>query len=307
MDATEYRRAERAFLDTLGLDPDETMVPLDRLGGRARVQTVGQGRPVLFVHGVSNAGASWMPLIGRLKDRFRCVVLDRPGCGLSDPLPGPLDDVAAFERYSADLVADVLDGLGIDRAPVVGTSMGGFVSIHAAAAIPERVERLALVAWSMGSPIEHTPMVLRIGSLGPIGKLMARMPVPRAAVPRMVRQIGMADAMDAGKISDEFLGWFHGCLKHTDTMRNELATMPPIMDIGGMNESILIGDEVLSSIRVPVAAFWGRSDPMGGEATARAFTDRIPGASLTMIDGGHAPWIDRPAEVADGLTEFLTN
>ena len=66
---------------------------------------------MLFVHGASNAGTSWVDLIAALEG-FRCIALDRPGCGLSDPIAlGPRRDLMAIEAYADTLVRDVLDAL----------------------------------------------------------------------------------------------------------------------------------------------------------------------------------------------------
>ena len=71
-------------------DPTERRARLDRTGLTVRIQKVGQGPAVVLVHGASNSGTSWAGLVARLGG-FRCLLLDRPGCGLSDPLAAPFD------------------------------------------------------------------------------------------------------------------------------------------------------------------------------------------------------------------------
>jgi pimeloyl-ACP methyl ester carboxylesterase len=63
------------------------------------VQVVGEGLPVLFLHGVNTCGTIWAPLAGRLAG-VACLLVDRPGCGLSDPLPTPITEVAAFVAFA---------------------------------------------------------------------------------------------------------------------------------------------------------------------------------------------------------------
>lgn len=58
-----------------------------RAGNEVRIQEVGDGRPVIFVHGAPVASSSWVLLADALREEFRCILVDRPGCGLSDPLP----------------------------------------------------------------------------------------------------------------------------------------------------------------------------------------------------------------------------
>ena len=120
-DPSKFVAVERALWSRYGITPRELRVRL-RAGNEVRVQEVGTGPPIVFVHGVSVAGTSWLTLVDALKDDFRCLLVDRPGCGLSDPVPnGPLSTPAEFKRHAEDLVPDVLDGLGLDAVPVACT------------------------------------------------------------------------------------------------------------------------------------------------------------------------------------------
>ncbi len=113
-----YRQAEQRMWSSVGASPSEQRVHLPRIGTSVRGQEVGEGTPILFVHGASNSGTSWANLAPRL-DGFRCLLLDRPGCGLSDPLPEPFEDVAALERFSDALLVDVLNALDLQKSHIV--------------------------------------------------------------------------------------------------------------------------------------------------------------------------------------------
>ena len=161
MDETGYRYAERALWDSVGTQPVERRIDLARLGTTVSVLETGDGPPVLFVHGVNNGASSWASLAAALPD-FRCVLVDRPGCGLSDRLPQRLDDLDALAAYADLLVPDVLDALGLDAAPVVATSLGGYFALRAAATSPTRISTLVLHSWSAGA--SAPPRALRIAS-----------------------------------------------------------------------------------------------------------------------------------------------
>jgi 2-hydroxy-6-oxonona-2,4-dienedioate hydrolase len=90
MNEGRYREAEERLWASVGVTPTERCIRLEPHGVEMRVQEVGQGPPVLFVHGGSNNGTSWATLAVHLTD-FRCILLDRPGCGLSEPLGTVLD------------------------------------------------------------------------------------------------------------------------------------------------------------------------------------------------------------------------
>ena len=65
MNEVEYRKAEKTLWDAVGVTPTETFVTMPRLGVKVRVQEIGEGEPVLFVHGGPNAGSTWAPMIAR--------------------------------------------------------------------------------------------------------------------------------------------------------------------------------------------------------------------------------------------------
>jgi pimeloyl-ACP methyl ester carboxylesterase len=307
MEEQRYRLAEAALWSALAVEPGEIHVTLPATGTGLRVQSIGEGPPVLFLHGTSTSGTSWAPLLARVSGS-RCLVLDRPGCGLSEPLPRAFETIGSFVDFARGFVPQVLDALEIDRAPVVSTSFGGFFSLHSAAAHPDRIERLLHYAWAFGAPPESFPLVMRIGSARLLNRLLISVPPSTGMVKSILRQIGLGDALAAGRVSDEFIEWFKSMMRDTDTLLNEHRANPPLgTPVRGLNDDALFTDEVLDSIEIPVAMAWGTNDPFGGAATAEDFAARIPGADLTLLDGmGHAPWIDDPDRCAEIADAFLT-
>jgi len=96
-------------------------------GVRLYVEEAGNGPPVVFVHEFAGDHRSWEPQVRALSRRYRCVVYAARGYPPSDV---PQDEAAYSQaRAVADIVA-VLDGLEIERAHVVGLSMGGFATLH---------------------------------------------------------------------------------------------------------------------------------------------------------------------------------
>lgn len=160
MNEDRYRQAERALWDSVGARPTERRLVLDRTGATVRIQEVGDGAPVVFVHGASNGGTSWASLAARLDD-YRCVLVDRPGCGLSPRLDPGLRDMERLGAYANALVVDVLDAIEVNTAHVVGTSFGGYFVLRTAAAHPARIDRLVALSWSFGASTLSTPLVMR--------------------------------------------------------------------------------------------------------------------------------------------------
>lgn len=307
-DEASYRRVERRLWESFGLDPTEQRVHLQNLNVTVRVQEIGEGPPVVLIHGASVAGASWVNLVKGLAG-FRCIVLDRPGCGLSDPMPGAAGkaDIDAVKRAADHLISDLLDALELPIAHVLGTSFGGFFALRGAAAAPGRVSRLGLYSWSMGVPMDHTAVVMRVAGIPAIGQVMARMPITRGAAKMMLRQIGLRDAIDSGKFNDEMLDWFMAVLRYTPTMRNEIRASPKVIQpIKGLNQALLFTDEMLARVTSPVYCFWGEDDPNGGAETAKRFVARLPHCTLELVPAaGHAPWIDETELAISSTRAFL--
>ena len=308
-DVERFRAAERRLWASVGVSPTERRVQL-RSGESVRVQEVGEGPLILFVHGASNGGASWASLIARL-DGLHCVALDRPGCGLSDPVRGGagLGALDAVEVFADSLIRDVLDALGMPSANVVATSYGGYFAFRGAAAHPDRVDRIVEFSWPVGAPMAKVPFPMRVSSVPGLGAAMARIPPTRGSIRMLLRQIGLKHALETGRFTDEMLDWFHSLLRDTDSLRNELRSTPRVITpIGGMNERLLLPPSLVASIRAPVQFVWGADDPNGGEDVAKAFAAQFQNAGLEVLEGaGHAPWIDYPKEAAALTRAFVMN
>ena len=306
MNEAKYRAAEQRYWAAEGVTPTEVWLDLTHTASRVRVQVVGEGPPVVFVHGVNNGGTSWGPLAARLAG-FQCLLLDRPGCGLSDRLDTRFDDVEAFVPFAESMIVDVLDALDLETADVVATSLGGYHALRTAAAHPERVGRVVEFSFPIGAPIGATPWVMRLAGVRSLARLMARVPVNDRMVRSMLAQAGLRQAIDGGRVSPEALDWFRALMNHTDTFRNDIEAAPPILHpIRGMNDSLLLSDDVLASIWAPMLFVWGAEDPFGGAAVACEFVSKIAHGELELLPGaGHAPWMDDPARAAVATAEFL--
>jgi 3-oxoadipate enol-lactonase len=107
----------------------------------------GSGPPLLLIHGLGYARWGWEPVLPGLAERFDVIMFDNRGIGGSDAPPGPYTVV----EMAADAV-QVLDEAGVERAHVVGTSLGGMIAQELALSYPERVVRLVLAGTTPGGP-----------------------------------------------------------------------------------------------------------------------------------------------------------
>jgi pimeloyl-ACP methyl ester carboxylesterase len=107
----------------------------------------GAGPPLLLIHGLGYARWGWEPVVELLGHAFDVILFDNRGVGESDAPAGPYTAAA----MAADAI-QVLDEAGVDRAHVVGTSLGGMVAQELALGWPERVDRLVLACTTPGGP-----------------------------------------------------------------------------------------------------------------------------------------------------------
>jgi pimeloyl-ACP methyl ester carboxylesterase len=193
---SSYRAAERNLWRLHGAEPIEHRVHLATEGVDVR-----DGPPVLFVHGANTSGASWVALASRLRD-FRCLIVDRPGTGLSEPLRGRLD-AARVARLGDAFVSDIVATLGLPSTHVVATSLGGYVALRSAATAQAKVERMVQFSWPVGAPTSWLPWAMRVMGIPGMARLMAAMPATEASARMTFRRIGHGASLDAGRITRE--------------------------------------------------------------------------------------------------------
>jgi pimeloyl-ACP methyl ester carboxylesterase len=126
--------------------PRRTIMTKD--GVSLSVEVVGQGEPVIFVHELSGDLRSWAPQVEALRGRYQCVCFNARGYPPSQ-VPERLDTYC--QDRAADDVADVMDGLGIASAYLVGLSMGGFAVLHVAIRHPGRARALVVAGCGYGA------------------------------------------------------------------------------------------------------------------------------------------------------------
>src|SRR6266568_3836942 len=188
-----YREAERSLWSHYGLEPNERFVEVSSPAVRLRVVEVGSGPPVLFIPGTPGTGPYWGSLVRALSGH-RCLMVDRPGWGLSAPLDYMGID---YGTAVADLLRELLDTLEIEKPDVVGSSIGDLWALRLASRHPARVGRVVLLG---GGPIvaeSGAPGIIRLIA-SPIGAIMIRLPPKPGRVKALMRHAGHGASLDAG-------------------------------------------------------------------------------------------------------------
>jgi 2-hydroxy-6-oxonona-2,4-dienedioate hydrolase len=298
--AERYRAAERTLWAAHGLEPAERFIDLDEVGGSLRVLDIGAGDPVLFLPGTGGTGPYWAPLVRELKADRRCLLVDRPGWGLSTPVDyrnRPYGDIAAATLTCA------LDALGIERADTVGASIGNLWALRLAQHHPDRVGRIALIG---GGPVVDLPVPRFIRMLAsPLGAVIVRLPFSPKMARSQLEAIGHGPSVAAGRM-DGFIDWRVAFARDTDSMRHERAMVRAILGRDGWRSGFIPTSAEIGGIDHSTRMIFGSADPTGSAEMWRAFTGRLPHGELQVVEGaGHMPWWDEPAKVGRLVGEFL--
>jgi pimeloyl-ACP methyl ester carboxylesterase len=295
-----YRDAELELWHHYGLEPDESFLDLDSPAARLRVLEVGSGEPILFVHGTVGPG-SWPSLICELPG-FRSIVLDRPGWGWSSAIDY---SGRAYGALVADVLRGTLDALEIERAHVIGGSIGNVWALRLAERYPARVGRIVLLG---GGPIVDeagVPGIIRLLA-SPLGALMVRLPDKPDRVRSILRRSGHGASLGAGFIPDEFVDWRVVLGRDTESMRHEREMVTAIVKGKAYRPGLTFADTELAEIRRPTLHVFGTADPVGSVDIWRRVADRLPHGELHVVEGaGHMPWFDDPGKVAGEVSRFL--
>jgi pimeloyl-ACP methyl ester carboxylesterase len=287
-----YRRMLRAA------DAHGRFVPLPS-GRRVHVVEVGDGPPVVHLHGTNTSSLSHLMLPGRTPG-IRSSLVDRPGCGLSDPEAFRPED---FREHAVRFVDDVLDALGLDAAHIVGASGGGIWATWYSLAHPERVHGLIMLGSVPTLPGGRAPLPLRLAATPGIGDLMVRAVKPgRRMLLKMMGSVGEAETIVR---HPDLLDSLVAGARDPVASRANLAELRALISPRGFRTSMRLGHEDLRRLAVPTLMIWGDRDPVVPLVHARAVAADIPNARLEVLPAGHVPQLGNPDRVAALLEAFV--
>jgi len=258
------------------------------------IMTAGVGEPVVCLPGLGGTKSSFLSTINQLADDYQVISVDLPGFGDSDK---PI--AAAYDApYFARAVGRLLEAMGIERAHLVGNSMGGRVAIEVGLTEPERVGKITLLSPAMAA-LQRSDW--RFLLQAPLARLGLLQPAPRAVVEPIVRSMvpGGNDGWAAAGV-DEFLRAFltpRGRAAFYESARNILLDEPH-------------GERGLwtrlAELSPDTLFIWGRHDQLVPIAFMKHVESTLPAARHVELDCGHVPQVERPRETHAAIREHLT-
>ncbi len=265
-------------------------------GFRVAYLEAGSGPPVILVHGFGGACWQWEYQQAPLAVSHRVITLDMLGSGMSDKpaLDYTPDEILEFFRC-------FMDAVGVERAALVGNSMGAGVAIGMALTHPERVDRIVLVGGLPDKVDEKvtSPLIKRaIETRAPVwvaafGNWLAGRNLTRAVLEEMVHDHALLTPV---------------VVERSYRNRRRPGLVGPLL---ASARSLPVWEaglaKRLGEIRHPTLIIWGAEDQVFPPQVGKQMQETIPGSSLELIPGaGHIPQWERPAMVNPILLEFLS-
>lgn len=261
-------------------------------GVKLYYEEAGQGTPIVFVHEFAGDHRSWEPQMRYFCHRYRAITYNARGYPPSDV---PEDPAAYSQARACDDIRAVLDGLGIDKAHIVGLSMGGFATLHFGLTYPERA--LSLVVAGCGYGAEKSEREKFRGEATVIAKMledegMAAFAETYAYGPTRV-QFENKDARGFAEFKQMLAE--HSNIGSARTQAGVQRERPSIYDL----------EEQMSRMQVPTLILTGDEDWPCLEPNV--FMKRvIPSAALLVVPNtGHTVNIEEPAFFNQSVMDFV--
>jgi pimeloyl-ACP methyl ester carboxylesterase len=245
---------------------------------------LGQGTdPLVLIPGLGGKGTSWQPFLSEASARFRTLTFDPPGSGAAPGLRGPVTI-----RQLALATLALLDRVGVQRAAVVGRSMGGMIAQELALLAPDRVSRLVLVSTTAQTDphlAEVFELWAHMADVGVSAEVRHRTTMLWCLGARALADRHRARAYLRGKTTTDrpadYAIQARACARHDALER-------------------------LAGLRVPTLVVAGTDDRLTPAGQAEKLVRAIPRARLLYIaDAGHFPYVEAPQEFQRGVLGFL--
>jgi pimeloyl-ACP methyl ester carboxylesterase len=266
-------------------------------GSRIRYWSEGESGPnVVLIHGLGGSvEEEWRYVFGSLSERYRVYGPDVPGFGLSDK-----PNIRYSLDFGAQFVKDFMDEVEIERAVVVGISMGGAIALQFAVRFQDRLNKL--VAVDSAGLGRNVSAILKILSVPVLGNIMLKISYSNS------EKLWKSSVYDYSTVKTELVEADFKLASIPGYKRAFLRALRSGCGAFGTRRRVyrplLDG---LGSIRKPALIIWGKQDPLIPVEYAYRANEKIPGSQLRVIDRcGHVPPVERPDDFVKILTDFIS-
>ena len=261
---------------------------------RLSCYVVGQGPPLLLLHGLGASKITWLPILSALAEDYRVIVPDLPGHAESDK---PAADYSP--RFYARVARHLLDAMGVEQAAVLGNSLGGRIGLEMALRSPSRVSSLTLLDPSV--PGFRWRYVMGFTKIFPSGFGAVPFPLRARMVEAMIKRL----FADPGRLSnDAFAAAAHEFVRIYRDPRARMAFFASLRHI--VTERPAPFFSTLRRIRQPTLVIFGALDRLVPPRLGVKLVQHMPNATLVLLpEVGHVPQFEAREETLGRIRAFL--
>ena len=257
-------------------------------GKQLRIARLGQGPPIVLLHGYPENLQVWSRMAPRLAERFEVIAFDWPGMGYSDEWPG-----GATPQLLAKRLLTIVDELHLQRPTIVGMDMGGQPALAFASLYPDRVRRL-VVMNSLVFGDEKTSWEIRLLRMFGFNRFALR------TLPRLIFHRAARTFLPRGEQIDEQLRDDFWTAFSSSSVRRFISKM-----CAGYQGALKQLPGLYATIRCPTLVLWAEHDKHFPVVQARRLHQTIPGSTLEIVPGAtHWMPLSRTPLLAESIIAF---
>jgi pimeloyl-ACP methyl ester carboxylesterase len=286
--------AEKAPAQPLGIDlnafdASKRMMALPNGESLAYIDTGDRvGTPVVLIHGYTDSARDWVPMLPYVSKQFRLILVDIRGHGQS----GKPECCYTRLDFAYDIKL-LLDALGVQKAAIVGHSLGSVIAQTFAEYWPERTASVVLVSSTGGTPPGREKQKPQLDFASEIRKL--KEPIDPDS-PFMIAWWDSPTPVDPDFIRRQ----------RKDAAGIPLRVWLAVLDQALTDNVFASLQSTLPRLQAPTLLIWGSKDPIMEEDVRQTLRDALPRAKVKIFDGlGHNPFWEQPRSVADTINAFL--
>ncbi len=256
----------------------------------------GEGPTLLLIHGIGGDWRTWEPVLDGLAEQHHVVAVDLPGHGRSAKGAGDYSLGAL-----ANTLRDLGGALGLERATVVGHSLGGGIAMQFAYQFPERCDRLVLV--SSGGLGPDVGLILRLATIPGSELFLSLTAPPVRSLVNLATSAGRRLRIRAAADAEHYARAF-AALAEPETRAAFLGTLRGV--VGTRGQLIDARDRLYLAEHMPTLIVWGERDAVLPVDHGHAAQEAIPGSRLEIFENaGHLPQLDHPGRFITVMNDFM--
>ncbi len=296
----KYKEAQQRLYTKEGVSPVSKFITTNGVVKNIHYLEVGQGKPLILIHGGGGNTDQWVNMIKHLQSDFKLFIVDRPGCGLTDAFNYR---GVNFKEHCVTFIRSFMEALNIPSANIAANSMGAYWTALFAMKHPEKVNKIVFLGAPAGLDLK-LPFFLRLlGVRGVNNFLWATVAKPSIKGTRKLYE--MLLIADQSKLSDEYIdcGYWGSVLPSYKL--GWLTLLENISTIRGFRKNYFIGNEI-QRVTNSTLFLWGDEDAFQSVGEGERIAEKMKSSLLiTVKNAGHLPWLDQPEFCASEIIKFL--